>query len=77
MIGRLFGGASPPHRHVLAVDRIACTGRGICAELLSRVELDEWGYPIVHEGAPDQNEAYAAVVMCPARALRWVKQVDG
>ena len=33
----------------LAVDRIACTGHGICASLLpDEVGLDEWGYPVVH-----------------------------
>lgn len=32
---------------VLAVDRIACTGHGICASLLpEHVALDEWGYPV-------------------------------
>jgi ferredoxin len=30
----------------LVVDRIACTGHGICASLLpDAVTLDEWGYP--------------------------------
>ena len=35
-------------RPELAVDRIACTGHGICAGLLpDEVGLDEWGYPVV------------------------------
>ena len=32
----------------LRVNPIACTGHGVCAELLPElVALDEWGYPIV------------------------------
>ena len=35
----------------LAVDRIRCDGRGLCAELLPElVLLDDWGYPIVAPG---------------------------
>ena len=54
----------------LAVDRIACTGHGICASLLpDTVTLDEWGYPVV-DGAPaDPEMTVLAVRMCPARAL--------
>ena len=33
---------------VLNIDRVACDGRGMCAELLPElIDLDEWGYPIV------------------------------
>ena len=36
----------------LRVDRIACDGYGMCAELLPElIELDDWGYPIVRVGA--------------------------
>jgi len=28
----------------LAVDRVACSGHGVCAQLLAGVTLDEWGY---------------------------------
>lgn len=57
----------------LAVDRIACTGHGICASLLPEmVTLDEWGYPIIAavplEGV-DPQMTELAVRMCPVRAL--------
>ena len=61
-----------PHR--LRVDRIACTGHGLCAELLPEtVDADEWGFPIL---ATDRvrgellADARAAVAACPALALR-------
>jgi ferredoxin len=58
----------------LAVDRIACTGHGLCAELLpERISLDEWGYPILRPGpvpAPLAAHARRAVAACPALALR-------
>ncbi len=57
----------------LRVDRVACTGHGICAQLLPRrVRLDEWGYPIVddpHLAPDDAPDAATAVRLCPARAL--------
>ena len=32
----------------LTIDRIACDGYGMCAELLpERIDLDDWGYPII------------------------------
>jgi len=32
----------------LRVNPIACTGHGLCSELLpERVTLDEWGYPVI------------------------------
>ncbi|WP_425551211.1 ferredoxin [Actinoallomurus vinaceus] len=38
---------SPP-RCRLRADPIACTGHGLCAELLPEtIDLDEWGYPII------------------------------
>lgn len=61
------------HRR-LTVDRIACDGRGLCAELLPElVVLDEWGYPIlVGPDVPDEllSEARRAVTACPVLALR-------
>jgi ferredoxin len=31
----------------VAVDWVACDGRGLCAELLpERITQDEWGYPV-------------------------------
>jgi ferredoxin len=53
----------------LAVDRIACTGHGVCAQLLAQVRLDEWGYPIVDHARVPAAEADVAIRLCPARAL--------
>ncbi|PWI44938.1 ferredoxin [Streptomyces sp. ICBB 8177] len=58
----------------LRIDRIACEGHGLCAELFPEgVELDEWGYPVVPDPAVlDDRLAHAkrAVAGCPALALR-------
>jgi ferredoxin len=57
----------------LQIDPIACTGHGLCADLLPElIELDEWGYPIIHDGVPPDLAAHArrAVNSCPALALR-------
>jgi ferredoxin len=57
----------------LRVNPIACTGHGLCAELLSeRVILDEWGYPVISpEPIPTRlrKAARRAVTDCPALAL--------
>ena len=62
----------------LAVDPIACTGHGVCAELLPEgVRLDEWGYPLVADGdiPPDLlRQARRAAAACPVRALLLVRQ---
>lgn len=55
------------------VNPIACDGHGVCAELLpERIELDEWGYPIISdepvEGATARH-ARKAVDSCPTLAL--------
>ncbi|GAA2498802.1 ferredoxin [Streptomyces longisporus] len=60
--------------HTVGIDRIACDGYGLCAELLPElIELDEWGYPVVGS-APLTGEALGharrAVAACPALALR-------
>ncbi len=57
----------------LTVDPIACTGHGLCAELLPElVTLDEWGYPVL-DGQPVpaglRRQARRAVTACPALAL--------
>jgi ferredoxin len=61
----------------LAVDRIACTGHGICAELLPEgITLDEWGYPLLAVGdvpAALVRQARRAAAACPARALLLVR----
>ena len=56
----------------LIVDRVACTGHGICASLLpEQVSLDEWGYPIVHSAHVEPELGAAAIRLCPAGALAW------
>ncbi|KAB1990290.1 ferredoxin [Streptomyces triticiradicis] len=57
----------------LRVDRVACTGRGLCAELLPElIDLDEWGYPVLENSTvPDRLRGHArrAVAACPRLAL--------
>ena len=66
--------AHNPTRTDLVVDRIACDGFGMCAELLPElIDLDDWGYPIVRDGGvPDAllDHARRAVAVCPVLALR-------
>jgi ferredoxin len=60
----------------LQIDPIACTGHGLCADLLPElIELDQWGYPILADSVPPDLEAHArrAVSACPALALRLVR----
>jgi ferredoxin len=57
----------------LEINPIACTGHGLCADLLPElIELDEWGYPILSGPIPIDLEAHArrAVSACPTLALR-------
>jgi ferredoxin len=58
----------------LRVNPVACSGHGLCAELLpERITTDEWGYPVVSaEPIPAALEAHArrAVTDCPVLALR-------
>ena len=58
----------------IAVDRVRCGGRGVCAELLPElISLDDWGYPVVAaRGVPDHllPVARLAVSSCPMMALR-------
>lgn len=60
----------------LALDIVACDGRGICAEILpERVRLDDWGYPMVDAApiTPDLvRRAAQAVRYCPKLALHLV-----
>jgi ferredoxin len=61
----------------LRVDPIICEGHGVCAELFpERIELDDWGYPIIDdEPIPRTLAGHArrAVAACPVLALRLVK----
>lgn len=58
----------------LHIDPVACAAHGMCAELFpERIWLDEWGYPVIEEGAltPDLLEhGRRAVAACPVMALR-------
>jgi ferredoxin len=58
----------------LAVDWLACDGRGLCAELLpERISADEWGYPLIDAApltAALQGPARQAVRACPRLALK-------
>jgi ferredoxin len=57
----------------LRVNPIACTGRGVCAELLPElVRLDPWGFPILARTEVDGDllaHARRAVAACPVLAL--------
>lgn len=57
----------------IAIDRIRCDGRGLCAELVPElIRLDDWGYPVIAGGAvPEHLIAHAqkAVGSCPVLAL--------
>jgi len=59
--------------HQLRVNPIACTGHGVCAEILPEiVELDPWGYPILRSPTvppPLVPLARRAAKTCPALAL--------
>ena len=61
----------------LHIDRTACDGRGLCAELLPElIAEDDWGYPITRDPAvPPSLEVPArhAADRCPALALRLVR----
>jgi ferredoxin len=64
----------PAARARLRVNPIACSGHGLCAELLPElISLDEWGYPLI-AGQPVPpglvRQARRAVTDCPALALR-------
>lgn len=58
----------------LRVGPIACTGHGICAELLPElIRLDDWGYPIVDGSSIDPSlmaDVRRTIAACPALALR-------
>lgn len=59
------------------IDRIACDGAGVCAELLpEHITLDEWGYPIVEDAqvtTASARHARRAAALCPNLALRLTK----
>ena len=57
----------------LRVNPIACTGHGMCAELLPElIKLDPWGYPLLADVAvPSElaDHAKRAAAACPTLAL--------
>lgn len=61
----------------LMVNPIACSGHGVCAELLPElISLDEWGYPLVSDKpvpASLARQAKRTVTDCPALALLLTK----
>jgi ferredoxin len=62
----------------LAVNPIACTAHGACAELFpERIRLDDWGYPMIDDAPIPAHElahARRAVAACPKLALRLVAE---
>lgn len=57
----------------LRVNPVACSGHGLCAELLPElITLDEWGYPLLADQqvpAGLAKRARRAATDCPALAL--------
>lgn len=61
---------STPEPVRIGVDRVLCTGHGVCAQTLpGSIVLDEWGYPIIRHEAVEPVAAALAIKLCPARAL--------
>ncbi|HEY1641275.1 MAG TPA: ferredoxin [Streptosporangiaceae bacterium] len=60
-------------RQSITINPVACTGHGVCAELLPElVTLDEWGYPLLASAevpAPLRRQAGRAARDCPALAF--------
>jgi len=61
-------------KHIeIAIDRIRCGGRGLCAELVPElIRLDDWGYPIIVPGPVPEHlmsHVQKAVASCPVLAL--------
>jgi ferredoxin len=76
--GRASGDMARPASVQLAVDWIACDGRGLCAELLpERIGVDEWGYPTINAEPLSSDllpDARRAVAACPKLALRLIQR---
>jgi ferredoxin len=71
--GESRGTGSMTSRHI-AIDRIRCDGRGLCADLIPEmIHLDDWGYPVIDSGPTPghlRDHARRAVTSCPVLALR-------
>jgi ferredoxin len=65
----------------LRVNPILCTGHRMCAELLpERIDLDDWGFPMVDArpiGRDLLAHARRAVAACPRGAIELVPDGDG
>jgi ferredoxin len=65
----------------LRVNPIACSGHGLCAELLPElIALDWWGYPVLADQpvpARLAGRATRAVTDCPVLALRLADAGEG
>jgi ferredoxin len=62
--------SSTPEPPRIQVDRVLCSGHGVCAQTLpGAIALDEWGYPIVRLDVVPADAANLAIKLCPARAL--------
>ena len=66
---------------LLRVNPIACSGHGLCADLLPElITLDQWGYPLLADQpvpARLARRAARAVTDCPALALQLSDAPDG
>lgn len=64
----------------LRVDWIACEGYGLCGDYApSLVDLDDWRYPILRDGAIEGSllhDAQQIVDCCPVKALRLERAAD-
>lgn len=58
----------------ISIDWRRCRGHGVCAAALrEKIQLDEWGFPVLDDLAvPDElrTAARMAQATCPAAALR-------
>ena len=72
--GPTSGGERLTTSLTLRIDRVACDGHGLCAELAPElIGLDEWGYPVIPDpvvGERLKPHARRAVAACPVLALR-------
>jgi ferredoxin len=64
----------------LKVNPIACTGHGVCAELLPElIAVDEWGYPVIDPRPVAyalERDARKAVAACPTLALKLARSEE-
>jgi ferredoxin len=62
----------------LKVNPVACSGHGVCAEMLPEmISLDEWGYPVLADKPVPEwlaKQAKRTVTDCPALALLLTRQ---